>query len=145
MKLASSLVFLLLCSTPGFAKQMDVFTNDAYGANSLKAAVSQGWNVRLYNMDEYLKVKKEMSFSRPNTESQARALAKEKMKKVSVERLRTSLHGAMKAIQFDIRKIPAVVFNDGEAVVYGVRDIDVAINMYEQWRKNGAREKKNGG
>ena len=145
MKLASFLIFLLLCSIPGFAKQIDVFTNDAYKVNSLKAAGSQGWNIQLYNMDQYLKLKKEMSFSRPNTESQARAIAEEKMKNVSVERLRVSLRGAMKAVQYDIRKIPAVVFNGGEAVVYGVRDIDVAINMYERWSKNEARKRKKGG
>ena len=34
--------------------------------------------------------------------------------------------------------LPAVVF-DGQAVIYGVTDIDEALARYHQWREQGGR------
>lgn len=143
MKLVYCLMIVLLYGSASHAKQMDVFTNDAYGANSLQAAVSQGWDVQLHNMDAYLKLKNHLSYERAKTRSQAIALAKRNIGVLSAQELRSSLRGPIKALKYGIKKVPAVVFNDGESVVYGITDIDIALNLYAQWSRKKAREKSN--
>jgi len=47
--------------------------------------------------------------------------------------LENAAKGLAKAMQYDIDRYPAIVF-DGEAVIYGVIDLDVAINYYRRWQ-----------
>ena len=40
--------------------------------------------------------------------------------------------GLMRALQYGINRYPAIVF-DGQAVVYGVTDIETAARLYDHW------------
>ena len=49
-------------------------------------------------------------------------------------RLQHAAMGLVKAMQYGIRRYPAIVF-DGEVAVYGVTDLHEALLRYQQWRK----------
>lgn len=51
------------------------------------------------------------------------------------EHVLMAYQGLLKATQYEITKIPAVVFNNGESVIYGVSDIQKAI-LIHQGRNN---------
>lgn len=52
-----------------------------------------------------------------------------------VDRMVKSNEGHALAVQFDIKKIPAIVFNDGLAVVYGETNIAGSIERFKAWAK----------
>lgn len=47
--------------------------------------------------------------------------------------LENAARGLVQAMQYGIDRYPAIVF-DGSAVVYGVTDVNAAIQHYQQWR-----------
>lgn len=49
-------------------------------------------------------------------------------------RLREAFGGLVRADQLGIDRLPAVVFDDGQAVVYGVTDLSTAVSHYRRWR-----------
>lgn len=59
--------------------------------------------------------------------AQARASA-------NIEAIRSAYAGHGKATQYRIAKIPAIVFNHGEAVIYGQTDVGLATGFYNRWR-----------
>lgn len=54
------------------------------------------------------------------------------------QQLENAANGLVKAKHYGIDRYPAIVF-DGEAVVYGVTDVDAAKSGYLQWQAEGSR------
>lgn len=54
------------------------------------------------------------------------------------QRLENAARGLARAMHYGIDRVPAIVF-DGQAVVYGVSDIDVARQIWRGW-KAGTRQ-----
>ena len=52
--------------------------------------------------------------------------------------LENAANGLLKATQYGIDRYPAIVF-DGRAVVYGITDIQTAIQRYRQWQAGEPR------
>lgn len=50
------------------------------------------------------------------------------------QKLTTAYQGSLKAMQYDIQKLPAVIFNDGQYVIYGESDVHRAINIFNDKR-----------
>ena len=48
------------------------------------------------------------------------------------QQLQTAYEGSLKAMQYNIDKLPAVVFNGGQHVIYGVNDVNKAIALYKE-------------
>ena len=47
--------------------------------------------------------------------------------------LENAAKGLAKALQYGVDRYPAIVF-DGETVIYGVTDLDVATSHYRRWQ-----------
>lgn len=45
--------------------------------------------------------------------------------------LMEAYEGGLKAMQYEIDKIPAIVFNGGQHVIFGVHDVNKAISIYK--------------
>ena len=50
------------------------------------------------------------------------------------QQLITAYQGLSVAIQYQIDRYPAVLFDRGKAVVYGVTDLQQALGWYRQWQ-----------
>lgn len=48
------------------------------------------------------------------------------------QQLMAAYEGGLKTMQYDIDKIPAIVFNGGEHVIFGVHDVNKAISIYKE-------------
>lgn len=48
------------------------------------------------------------------------------------QQLMAAYEGSLKAMQYKIDKLPAVVFNSGEHVIYGVNDVNKAITIFNE-------------
>ena len=53
-------------------------------------------------------------------------------------RMQRAAMGLAKAMQYGVDRYPAIVF-DGQAVVYGVTDVQIALAHYRTWRREGKR------
>lgn len=72
----------------------------------------------------------------PRNQEAALAMAKARIASNS-ETIRSAYAGYGKAAQYQIAKIPAVVFGHGEAVVYGATDVAEALTLYRRWKHSG--------
>lgn len=54
------------------------------------------------------------------------------------QQLENAANGLVQAMHYGIDRYPAIVF-DGEAVVYGIADLDTAKRVYLQWQAEGKR------
>jgi integrating conjugative element protein (TIGR03757 family) len=52
----------------------------------------------------------------------------------AAESLRAAYAGPAQALRYRLAKIPAVVFDRGAAVVYGVPDVAEATRLYQRWK-----------
>ncbi len=52
--------------------------------------------------------------------------------------LENAARGLARAMHYGIDRVPAIVF-DGQAVVYGITDINAARQIWRRWKKAGAR------
>ncbi|MCB2425868.1 TIGR03757 family integrating conjugative element protein [Methylophaga pinxianii] len=48
------------------------------------------------------------------------------------QQLMEAYEGGLKAMQYEIDKIPAIVFNGGQHVIFGVHDVNKAISIYKE-------------
>ncbi|WP_268745429.1 TIGR03757 family integrating conjugative element protein [Methylomarinum vadi] len=56
----------------------------------------------------------------------------------SKTKMQMAAQGLAKAMQYGVDRYPAIVF-DGQAVVYGVTDVQSALAHYRVWRREGKR------
>lgn len=77
-------------------------------------------------------------------EAMAKAWFKANQAKLS-EQLKAAYAGHTKALNYDLKKYPAWVF-DGRAIVYGVTDLREGLAIYQEWlSKNGNPAQTGGG
>ncbi len=48
--------------------------------------------------------------------------------------LKQAFQAIIQSVAYELDRHPAVVFNQGEAVVYGVTDLQTAVDYYQRWK-----------
>ncbi|MGH2708686.1 MAG: TIGR03757 family integrating conjugative element protein [Actinomycetota bacterium] len=92
--------------------------------------------VLVYNLDLPARIEGELSRRLPQDREAAAQLASGELQgawRKSAETLTHAYQGLLKARQYGLQKLPAMVF-DGQAVVYGVIDLEQALGDYQRWR-----------
>jgi integrating conjugative element protein (TIGR03757 family) len=104
------------------------------------ALQAQGVTVGLYSLDAPATVR--------NTLSQGLPAHVELAKKILLQRLNLDGSAALnaryqmayqaliKSLEYGLDRFPAIVFNHGQAVVYGVTDLAVAVQIFQRWQAN---------
>jgi integrating conjugative element protein (TIGR03757 family) len=142
------LVTLVLFAEATFADQrelnpphvIEVFTSAQYPVIETNATGSgshlQGPVITLYEIDGIQSVERDLSLNLPVEPQQSKQVALQRIQNLD-EQTRSRMHASAtalaKAMQYGVDRYPAVVF-DGEAVVYGVTDLTLAIEQYRAWR-----------
>ena len=92
--------------------------------------------ITLYEIDGIQSVERDLSLNLPVEPQQSKQVALQRIQNLD-EQTRSKIQAAAmalaKAVQYGVERYPAVVF-DGEAVVYGVTDLTLAIEQYRAWR-----------
>lgn len=97
----------------------------------------RGLDITVYEIDGIESIERELSFNLPAESQQSKSVALLRLQRLD-ESTRSRLHsaatGLAKALQYGVEHYPAIVF-DGEAVVYGITDLNVALEQYRTWQR----------
>ena len=96
--------------------------------------------ITVYEIDGVQFVERELSLNLPAEPQQAKQIALRRIQSLDEQarsRMQSAATALAKAMQYGVNRYPAVVF-DGEAVVYGVTELTVALERYRAW-KTGRR------
>jgi integrating conjugative element protein (TIGR03757 family) len=116
---------------------VDVFDVSSGEVVGMPELFARGARVTLHRIDTVDRIEQRIGDGLPADEVAAqKALARWLRESGEVER-RALVRGWAALLvldRYEIARVPAVVFNDGEAVVYGVRDLGEAVARWRRWR-----------
>ena len=131
MRPAAALLLMLTGLTTAQAADsaaIEVFTDSTL----YPMANAQGATV--YDLSAPKRLLDAMSLGLPQNHEQAKSIAAERFN-AGRPSLAAAFGGHALAMRYGIAKIPAIVFNHGEAVAYGLTDVAQAARLYRQWRQ----------
>jgi len=94
--------------------------------------------VTVYDLDAPERIEARWSEGLPKDPEQAMPIARARMAEVDREEVQGAYAGVMQALRYHLTRYPAIVFDGGQAVVYGVPDLGVALAHYQHWRNSEA-------
>ncbi len=99
----------------------------------------QGDRIQIYEIDGIVSIERDLSIDMPADPEKSKRIALERIQHMD-DQSKTKMHmaakGLAKAMQYGVDRYPAIVF-DGQAVVYGVTDVQIALAHYRAWRREG--------
>jgi len=113
-------------------------------SHAVKQASIENYNLdELNNLEDVITKKLTESSPLPKDPEAMDRVANERMEKLDLvhtmhinKRLYQIVQGVARLIRWDIKKLPAFVFDNGQYVVYGVTDPSRAISYYNAYKKN---------
>ena len=96
--------------------------------------VADAPGAKVYDLSEAKRLADALGRGLPRSPQAAQAMAAERFA-AQKQNLAAVYAGHAQAIRYGITKIPAAVFNQGEAVVYGVADVAEASGIYRRWKE----------
>ena len=96
----------------------------------------QGLAITVYEIDGIQSLERELSLDLPVEPQPSKAMVLKRIQRLDAptrSRLKSAATGLAKALQYGVERYPAVVF-DGEALVYGLTDLNVALEQYRTWQ-----------
>lgn len=142
-----SMGLLMVCALSAVAQELpsaqdkpviEVIVSDADRATGLAKLRQQGYDVKLYNLDAPKHLIASLSQNLPVNPEAAKRTLEQRMQQYGRQALQQQLmaeyQGLSVAIQYQIDRYPAVLFDRGKAVVYGVTDLQQALGWYRQWQ-----------
>ena len=119
--------------------QIDVFTDAGHpieNAAAVKQALGEKATVRTFQIDAQARLDETLSKDLPADRDKAEAIALERFQALDRSRLGQALAESFDALmlaqRYGIDRYPAIVFDGGERVVYGVVDLREALRLYQQ-------------
>ncbi|MEW8357398.1 MAG: TIGR03757 family integrating conjugative element protein [Candidatus Thiodiazotropha sp.] len=98
-------------------------------------------DLQIYELDGVQHIEAKLSKGLPADPEQSKRVVLHRFQQLSEEdraRMLRAAVGLAKAMQYGVDRYPAIVF-DGQAVVYGVTDVQSALAHYRVWRREGKR------
>lgn len=136
MKLTNPLVLLLaFIAAPAFAQErIEIFTESPVHIDSVL-----GIEIVHFDLSEPTRIKNNVAPSLPADEKLAMVHAKQFFESeegiVFKAAMRDAYRGRQKMLQYQLTKIPAIVFDDGKYVIYGSTNVERAIALYRNYRR----------
>ena len=97
----------------------------------------QGIKVSLYNLDAAKALSRDLSQGLPANPEAAKTIMLERLhgqgSQALNQRYLAAYQGLIKSLNYGLDRYPAIVFNQGQAVVYGVTDLQEALAVYQRW------------
>ncbi|MGH8549953.1 MAG: TIGR03757 family integrating conjugative element protein [Blastocatellia bacterium] len=130
----------LLAAQPAGAEpvQVEVFSDAFHPVAGIAAAQDPDAWITNYDLDAAVRLTRELGAGLPRTLEEAKAFAMARIDAIGVDevkrRYQEAYGGLFKAFEYGIRRYPAIVFDQGAAVVYGVADLSEALRIYRNWK-----------
>ncbi|MEW8027666.1 MAG: TIGR03757 family integrating conjugative element protein [Candidatus Thiodiazotropha sp.] len=112
------------------------FVNDRGISNK-----SRGLDISIYEIDGIESMEQDLSIDMLADPEKSKRIALYRIQHMNVQtkkKMQMAAHGLAKAMQYGVDRYPAIVF-DGQAVVYGVTDVQTALAHYRAWWREGKR------
>lgn len=96
-----------------------------------------GLSVTVHDLGAAARFEDALSDGLPTEPAAALAQARQRLQALGPElaaRLREAYGGLVRARHHGIDRLPAIVFDDGQSVVYGITDLPTALTHYRRWR-----------
>lgn len=120
--------------------QIEAFSNSR---NPITNTTATSVPVQIHDLDAPARLEEKLSAGLPSDPKQAKTKALKHLEALGADRLAEMVNrayeGTTQAINYELVKIPAVVFDNGISVIYGITDIDDAITRYQAWRQREVR------
>ncbi|MCP5443377.1 MAG: TIGR03757 family integrating conjugative element protein [Chromatiaceae bacterium] len=103
-------------------------------------AADQNIDLQVYKLDGIQRFETLLSNNLPADPDHSKQIALQRIQQLDEQTMaavQSAAVGLAKAMQYGVDRYPAIVF-DGEAVIYGLTDLRIALNHYQAWRV-GAR------
>jgi len=133
------LIALLLSFSPIVnALTLDVITDQPNQIRDADRLRQQGIAVTVYDLTAGDRMAEAMSKGLTGPDAHALQQVQQRIAAIGRKRFEAQLKQAFQAIiqsvAYALDRHPAIVFNQGEAVVYGVTDLHTALRFYRQWK-----------
>ena len=143
------LVFLVFLADTTFAGQsgltppcvIEVFTSAKLPIVKPAGSNLQGSEITVYEIDGIQSVERDLSLNLPVEPQQSKQISSQRIQNLDEQtrsRMQASATALTRAMQYGVNRYPAIVF-DGQAVVYGVTDLEAAFAHYQMWRSGVKR------
>ncbi len=129
---------LLLMSTTVNALTLEVITDHPNQIRDADKLRQQGMTVTVYDLTAGDRMANEMSKGLTGPDQLAHKQVQQRIAVIGRNHFEAQLKQAFQAViqsvAYQLDRHPAVVFNQGEAVVYGVTDLKTALQLYQHWK-----------
>ncbi len=131
-------VGLMLMPVTVNALTLEVITDQPDHIRSVTQLKQQGITVTIHDLTAAERMEQQLAQGLTGTSEQVRAQLNrrfEKLGRKTVEaQLKQAFQAVIQAVQYQVDRHPAIIINQGEAVIYGVTDLGDALRRYRQWR-----------
>ena len=129
---------LLLMSTTVNALTLEVITDQPSLIRDEVKLRQQGITVTIYDLTAGDRMANAMSKGLTGPDQHAHQQVQQRIAAIGRNQFEAQLKQAFQAIiqsvAYQLDRHPAIVFNQGEAVVYGVTDLQTALGYYQHWK-----------
>ncbi len=123
-------------STAMAAQEVVIYIGtDEYPPQNLSAASAAGVTLGVYNLDAQHKLEARLTQNLPADQASAQRIVGERFAALTGDEVQAIFRPVALVAQWDIRKAPAIVFDDGATVIYGVTDVGQALNYWRTWHQ----------
>ena len=128
---------LMLFSMTASAKPViEVITSDRYPVTGVQSALNQGYAVQIYNLNDGKKLVKRLAGTLPPNQTAAKQKLENTLHNMGQQAVQAAFMKAFKAqqlaAQYGLDRYPAIVFEHGRSVIYGVTDLNAALKRYHR-------------
>jgi integrating conjugative element protein (TIGR03757 family) len=88
----------------------------------------------VYNIDGHRNLEEQLSAGLPQNYAEAEKIANERLMAMDGKAVQDAFRGVALTLLWDLKRVPAIVFGDGEQVIYGVTDLSEALKRYSFFR-----------
>lgn len=109
--------------------------NNDYQIKQSNLATEYQFHLVSYNLDGLKNLEKSIIKDLPKDIQKAQKIANQRLDDIDQSVMVSLFKASSLLLKWDIKKIPAMVFGDGEYVIYGVTDTGIAIKRFLNSRK----------
>ncbi len=116
-------------ANPRMPRSIDVFTTSDRPVHTGEQAQAS-----VYFLDGLNALEQSLGRGLPNDPDKAKTVALQRLNDLEdalQEKVENTLEGLSLATSYQLRKLPAIVFDEGQSVLYGVDHLDRAIAIYQ--------------
>ena len=131
-----------LCFNLKAAEQpfIEVIVSDSTPVTGIQALKRQGIAVKLYNLDDGKRLVSQLGTGLPSNQEAAKKILQQRFIKMGDRAVKAQFmqayQGVIVGTQYGVIRYPAIVFDHGQSVVYGITDLPQALRLYQQWKKS---------